>query len=102
LLLASGSEVRLCLEAYEQLTVEGIQARVVSMPWWELFDDQPQAYRDHVLPLAVLARVVEQASTFGWERYIAQQDTSSACGRSGHRRCSRSCRRNSGSSWSRW
>ena len=48
-LLASGSEVRLCLEAYEQPTAESIQARVVSMPSWELFDDQPQAYRDHVL-----------------------------------------------------
>jgi transketolase len=71
LLLASGSEVRLCLDAYEQLTAEGIQARVVSMPSWELFDDQPQAYRDRVLPPQVTARVaVEQAATFGWERYV--------------------------------
>jgi transketolase len=71
LLLASGSEVRLCLDAYEQLTAEGIRARVVSMPSWELFDDQPPAYRDHVLPPAVTARVVvEQAATFGWERYV--------------------------------
>jgi transketolase len=71
LLLASGSEVRLCLHAYEQLTAEDIQARVVSMPSWELFDDQPQAYRDHVLPPSVTARVaVEQASTFGWEKYV--------------------------------
>jgi transketolase len=71
LLLASGSEVRLCLDAYEQLTAEGIRARVVSMPSWELFDDQPPAYRDHVLPPAVTARVVvEQAATCGWERYV--------------------------------
>ena len=50
LLLATGSEVSLCLEAYEQLKAEGIKARVVSMPSWELFDDQPQEYRDSVLP----------------------------------------------------
>jgi transketolase len=71
LLLASGSEVALCLEAHRQLVAEGIQARVVSMPSWELFDDQPQEYRDHVLPPEVTARVsVEQASTFGWARYV--------------------------------
>jgi len=71
LLLATGSEVALCLEAYERLKAEGIKARVVSMPCWELFDDQPQEYRDHVLPPAVTARVsVEQASTFGWARYV--------------------------------
>lgn len=71
LLLGTGSEVALCLEAYEQLTKEGVQARVVSMPSWELFDDQPQAYRERVLPPAVTARVsVEQASTFGWAKYV--------------------------------
>ncbi len=71
LLLASGSEVALCLEAYEQLQAEGIQARVVSMPSWELFDDQPQEYRDRVLLPGVTARVsVEQASTFGWAKYV--------------------------------
>jgi transketolase len=71
LLLASGSEVALCLEAHRQLVAEGIKARVVSMPSWELFDDQPQAYRDRVLPPEVTARVsVEQASTFGWARYV--------------------------------
>jgi transketolase len=71
LLLASGSEVSLCLEAYERLKAEGIKARVVSMPSWELFDDQPQEYRDRVLPPAVTARVsVEQASTFGWAKYV--------------------------------
>ncbi|MBS0156390.1 MAG: transketolase [Nitrospira sp.] len=70
LLLASGSEVSLCLEAAERLKVEGINARVVSMPSWELFEHQPQAYRDSVIPPNVTARVcVEQASTFGWARY---------------------------------
>jgi transketolase len=71
LLLASGSEVALCLEAYERLKSEGIKSRVVSMPSWELFDDQPQEYRESVLPPDVTARVsVEQASTFGWAKYV--------------------------------
>jgi transketolase len=71
LLLATGSEVALCLEAYERLKAERIKARVVSMPSWELFDDQPQEYRDRVLPPDVTARVsVEQASTFGWAKYV--------------------------------
>ncbi|HMF12662.1 MAG TPA: transketolase C-terminal domain-containing protein, partial [Gemmataceae bacterium] len=70
LLLATGSEVALCLEAYERLKAEGIKARVVSMPSWELFDDQPQEYRDSVLPPEVTARVsVEKASKFGWAEY---------------------------------
>jgi transketolase len=71
LLLASGSEVSLCLQAYEQLKSEGINARVVSMPSWEIFEYQNQAYRVSVLPPEITARVaVEQASTFGWERYV--------------------------------
>jgi transketolase len=71
LLLGTGSEVALCLDAYERLAKEGIKARVVSMPSWELFDDQPQEYRDRVLPPDVTARVsVEQASTFGWQKYV--------------------------------
>ena len=71
LLLASGSEVALCLQAYERLAAEGIKSRVVSMPSWELFDDQPQEYRDSVLPPDVTARVsVELASTFGWAKYV--------------------------------
>jgi transketolase len=71
LLLATGSEVALCLEAYERLKAEGIKARVVSMPSWELFDDQPLEYRDRVLPPEVRARVsVEQASIFGWAKYV--------------------------------
>ncbi|APW63617.1 transketolase [Paludisphaera borealis] len=73
LLLATGSEVSLCIGAYEQLKAEGIKARVVSMPCWELFDDQDQAYQDQVLPPDVNARVsVEQASTFGWAKYVGR------------------------------
>ena len=70
LLLATGSEVSLCVEAYETLTAEGVKARVVSMPCWELFDDQEEDYRDGVIPPEVTARVsVEQASVFGWSKY---------------------------------
>jgi transketolase len=76
LLLGTGSEVSLCLEAQELLSKEGIKARVVSMPSWELFEQQDQAYRDSVLPPTVNARVaVEQASTFGWERYVGRAGT---------------------------
>ena len=71
LLLATGSEVSLCVEAYEQLKSEGIRARVVSMPSWEIFERQSQEYRDSVLPPSVKARVaVEQASTWGWAHYV--------------------------------
>ena len=71
LLMATGSEVSLCVEAHERLKAEGIRARVVSMPSWELFDDQDAAYRDSVLPPDVTARVsVEQASIFGWAKYV--------------------------------
>jgi transketolase len=71
ILIGTGTEVSLCMTAYDQLTAAGIQARVVSMPSWELFERQSQEYRDSVLPPAVTARVsVEQAGTFGWERYI--------------------------------
>jgi transketolase len=71
LLLATGSEVSLCVDAYEKLKAEGIKARVVSMPSWELFEHQDAAYRESVLPAAVTARVaVEQASTFGWNQYV--------------------------------
>ena len=74
ILIGTGSEVSLCLEAYEQLTREGIRARVVSMPCWELFDDQDQSYRDCVLPPAVKARVsVEEASDFGWAKYTGAE-----------------------------
>ncbi|HKA88209.1 MAG TPA: transketolase [Haliangiales bacterium] len=71
ILIASGSEVSLAVDAHEALVAEGIRSRVVSMPSWEIFDDQPQEYRDAVLPPGVTARVaVEQASTLGWERYV--------------------------------
>jgi transketolase len=71
LLLGTGSEVSLCVGAWEALAKDGVKARVVSMPSWELFDHQSQDYRDSVLPPAVTARVsVEQASTFGWHRYV--------------------------------
>jgi transketolase len=70
LLLATGSEVSLCLEAREQLNKEGIGARVVSMPSWDIFEEQPQDYQDSVLPPEVEARVsVEAGSTFGWAKF---------------------------------
>ena len=70
ILLATGSEVSLAVEAHEKLLAEGIRSRVVSMPSWDIFDHQSQEYRDSVLPPRVKARVaVEQASTFGWEHY---------------------------------
>jgi transketolase len=71
IIIASGSEVSLAVEAHENLLTKGIRSRVVSMPSWDIFEHQPQAYRDNVLPPNVTARVaVEQASTFGWERYV--------------------------------
>jgi len=71
ILIASGSEVSLAVQAHEKLVADGIRSRVVSMPSWEIFDHQPQEYRDTVLPPNVKARVaVEQASSFGWERYV--------------------------------
>ena len=80
LLLASGSEVSLCLDAYEKLKAEGIKARVVSMPSWEIFErycrDHPE-YREQVLPRSVAARVsVEEASTLGWARYVGSDGLS--------------------------
>ena len=71
ILIASGSEVSLAVDAHEKLIAEGVRSRVVSMPSWEVFDCQNQEYRDKVLPPSVTARLaVEQASTFGWERYV--------------------------------
>ena len=71
ILIASGSEVSLAVQAHEKLLTEGVHSRVVSMPSWEIFDHQTQEYQDSVLPPNVRARVaVEQASTFGWERYV--------------------------------
>jgi transketolase len=75
ILIGTGSEVSLCIEAAALLKSEGIKARVVSMPSWELFDEQPDSYRDEVLPPDVTARVaVEQAATLGWERYVFRSD----------------------------
>jgi transketolase len=71
ILLATGSEVSLCMQARDVLAQRGIQARVVSMPSWELFERQPKEYRDAVIPPAVKARLaVEMASSLGWERYV--------------------------------
>ena len=79
ILLSTGSEVHVAVEAEQLLRQEGVQARVVSMPSWELFDAQPAEYRDSVLPPEVRARVsVEAATTMGWERYIG--DTGVAVG----------------------
>jgi transketolase len=73
ILIASGSEVSLCVQAHEELLAEGIRSRVVSMPSWDIFEHQTQAYQDSVLPPEVTARIaVEQASTFGWERYVGR------------------------------
>jgi transketolase len=71
ILIASGSEVALAVAAHEELATEGIRSRVVSMPSWDMFEAQPQDYRDSVLPPRITARIaIEQASTFGWERYV--------------------------------
>jgi transketolase len=71
ILMGTGSEVALCVSAHEQLVKDGIKSRVVSMPSWELYEHQDQAYKDSVLPPSVTARVsVEQASTLGWDRYV--------------------------------
>jgi len=70
ILIGTGSEVGLCVATQEKLVAEGIKARVVSIPSWELFEEQDAAYKESVLPAAVTARVsVEMASAFGWERY---------------------------------
>jgi transketolase len=74
ILIATGTELGLAVDAHEQLLAEGVRSRVVSMASWELFDHQPQEYRDAVLPPVVRARIaVEQASTFGWERYVGSE-----------------------------
>jgi transketolase len=74
ILIASGSEIALAAKAHEILVAKGIRSRVVSMPSWDVFERQPQTYRDSVLPANVKARLaIEQASTFGWERYVGEQ-----------------------------
>jgi transketolase len=75
ILIATGSEVQLCIDAYEQLKTEGFKARVVSMPCWSLFESQDADYKERVLPKAITARVsVEAGSTFGWRRYAGRHD----------------------------
>jgi len=74
MLIASGSEVALAVDAYEALTSQGVRARVVSMPSWEIFESQPQSYREEVLPPKVTARVaIEQGSVLGWDRYVGPE-----------------------------
>ena len=71
ILIASGSEVALIVDAYERLAERGVRARIVSMPSWDLFEHQPASYREQVLPAAVTARLaVEQGSVLGWDRYV--------------------------------
>jgi transketolase len=71
ILMATGTELQHCVAAYEKLKVEGIKARVVSMPCWEIFDQQDATYKESVLPAAVTARVsIEMAATLGWDRYV--------------------------------
>jgi len=72
-LMGTGSEVQLCVGAYETLVAEGIRARVVSMPCWELFEQQSPEYKSSVLPRAVRARVaVEAGTSLGWKEYVGQ------------------------------
>jgi transketolase len=74
ILIATGSDVALAADAYEELTKDGVRARVVSLPSWYLFDQQSDEYRDGVLPPAITARVsVEEASTLGWDRYVGPE-----------------------------
>jgi len=73
ILIGTGSEVALCIDAYEQLRQEGVPARVISMPSWELFEQQDQSYRDFILPPEIRARVsVEMGSVIGWDRYVGE------------------------------
>lgn len=74
ILIATGSELTLAVDAHEALVSQGIRSRVVSMPSWDVFESQSQEYRDSVLPPQIEARVaIEQASTFGWERYVGRK-----------------------------
>jgi transketolase len=74
ILIATGSEVHLALEVHERLLAEGVKNRVVSMPSWELFEQQPEAYRQEVLPLDISKRVsIEAGVTLGWHRYVGRE-----------------------------
>jgi transketolase len=77
ILIGTGTELQHCVAAYEKLKAEGIKARIVSLPSFELFEKQDSAYRDSVLPPSVTARVsIEMASTFGWDRYVGPKGKS--------------------------
>jgi transketolase len=90
ILIGTGSELALCIDAYENLQLEGIPARVVSMPSWELFEQQDQSYREHVLPPEIRARLsVEMGSVIGWDRYVGRWAQRLACTRSAARRRSK-------------
>ena len=81
IMIATGSEVHICLEVYETLVSEGIKARVVSMPCWSLFDSQSPEYKEQVLPSSVSVRIsVEAGATFGWERYVGSNGKGKAFG----------------------
>ena len=81
ILIATGSEVYLCIDAYEQLKNDGIKARVVSLPCWSLFDKQPAEYRESVLPKNVKKRIaVEAGSTFGWSHYTGNDNNGRVIG----------------------
>ena len=74
ILIASGSEVSLAVQAYEALTSQEVRVRVVSMPSWDIFESQPQSYREEVLPPNVKARLaIEQGSVLGWDRYVGSE-----------------------------
>ncbi len=76
ILIGTGSEVQLCVAAYEKLAAEGIKARVVSLPSWDLFEKQPPEYRNSVIPANVTKRVTVEAGTvFGWEKYAGPSGT---------------------------
>ncbi len=75
IMIATGSEVQLALGAHETLKGEGVRSRVVSLPCWEIFDRQDQAYRDEVLPAGAHRMAIEEASTMGWERYVGSDGT---------------------------
>jgi transketolase len=71
ILIATGSEVAVAIGAHETLTTDGVRSRVVSMPSWDVFEEQPQTYRDSVLPPQIAARIaIEQGSVIGWDRYV--------------------------------
>jgi transketolase len=71
ILMGSGTEIQWCVGAYEKLKAEGIKVRIVSMPCWQIFEEQDDAYKESVLPASVTARVsIEMAATFGWDRYV--------------------------------